>query len=857
MASAQVFEDFESGNYSNWLQNPSQRWMADTILPVSGNYSLHHIFDNSQNGTDVAALAFRGFHPDEGDARWSFQVKHGYDPSSSNNWAVLLMYDSVPADVPGINQIRGFAAGVNITGSDDSLRLVKIRDGIVTVITGCGLNWQTMIGEDNFGNVTVERSATGNWHISVSDVSGSCLCSGNGYDSELTGSDYFGIMYRYTATKDRLLWVDNITVDGTFYEDTIPPGVISCTPEGKNSVTVSFSEDPEETGMIPENFYLNDEDNIPESVNKISSQDYSLVFSGMKNKLENKLVIQKICDIPGNCSEKVSYEFTPVWAEAGDVIINEIMPDPSPAVSLPEAEYIEIFNRSTFEFDLTGWYILAGDTRSSFPAVKLCGGCVMILCDEDDTTAFSRYGKVAGFRNLPSLDDGGEIICLMDETGQLVHGVEYSPQWYGDGLKEGGGWSLEMNNAGYPFSTDGNWGSSISWEGGTPGVANSAFPGHTDHHFSGIENVFAGDSLSVFVRFSEPVADLETHVQDIRIDGNRVKLVCPGDILFRRFVLIPESELEHGKEYMLEISPEVVDFAGNNMDRSRYVFGLAEKAERGDILFNEVLFNPLPGDADYIEFYNASAKILDASRLQIVSVSGDGQDTSGLYRLSAESRCILPGTYYAITEDKERTEDRYYTSAGEYISETDLPSMPDDRGHLVLFNRELEKIDEVIFSEKMHYPLLSGQEGISLEKAAPLLSSFDSGNWHSAAGSSGWGTPGAPNSVFSVNPVQKEGVTLSSARVSPDNDGFEDILEIQISLNGTNNVLSLSVYDESGNLVKTLASNLLSGPQAMIGWDGTCSDGNIARTGIYIIHTSMFDENGRYKQWKKVCSVIR
>ncbi len=62
---------------------------------------------------------------------------------------------------------------------------------------------------------------------------------------------------------------------------------------------------------------------------------------------------------------------------------------------------------------------------------------------------------------------------------------------------------------------------------------------------------------------------------------------------------------------------------------------MTEPAQPGDILFNEILFNPLPGDPDYLELYNTSGKVIDASRLQLVSVNdatGDKSDTRACLR---------------------------------------------------------------------------------------------------------------------------------------------------------------------------------------------------------------------------------
>ena len=144
------------------------------------------------------------------------------------------------------------------------------------------------------------------------------------------------------------------------------------------------------------------------------------------------------------------------------------------------------------------------------------------------------------------------------------------------------------------------------------------------------------------------------------------------------------------------------------MQKCDFNFGLTEPAEQGDILFNEVLFNPLPGDPDYLELYNCSEKIIDASRLQVVSVNDASGDKSEAVPVSDEERCILPGEYYAITTDTKKISERYFSTDPDHLFETgSLPSMPDDKGHLILYNRELDQIDELVYNDDMHYSLLS------------------------------------------------------------------------------------------------------------------------------------------------------
>jgi hypothetical protein len=183
--------------------------------------------------------------------------------------------------------------------------------------------------------------------------------------------------------------------------------------------------------------------------------------------------------------------------------------------------------------------------------------------------------------------------------------------------------------------------------------------------------------------------------------------------------------------------------------------------------------------------------------------------------------------------------------------------MPDDKGHLILYNRELEKIDEVSYDYDMQFSLLSSAEGVALEKLNPVLESNVKANWKSASEISGWGTPGAPNSIYTEIPAAKDEVVFSSTKISPDNDGNEDFLTINLNLQGTGNVVTATVFDEAGNFVKKVASNLFVGASSTLTWDGTGADGSLIDTGIFIILITSYNDSGNTGKWKRVCTVIR
>jgi hypothetical protein len=440
----------------------------------------------------------------------------------------------------------------------------------------------------------------------------------------------------------------------------------------------------------------------------------------------------------------------------------------------------------------------------------------------------------------------------------MIHGVEYSDEWYGSDLKSNGGWSLEMIDDSYPFYYEGNWKASVSRKGGTPGTGNSVTSSNPDRYFHGIENIFPLNSREIRIRFSEPVTDFRMLGKSKISDGPEIENVTQSDPLLREFIITLSSDLVSHTLYTVKLPEDLSDFAGNRPSANVFTFGPVEPTSPGDITFNELLFNPFPGDPDYIEFFNCSDKVIDASKLAVASVNIQTSDTSYPVSLSAEGRCILPGMYYTITTDSKKVVDRYSTSAADRIFEvSSLPSMPDDEGNLILISSELDIIDRISYSEEMHYSLLSGLEGISLEKTGSCNPSEEPDSWHSATENSGWGTPGVQNSVIIQTSDESEFISFSSTKITPDNDGYEDFLTIVLRPGGNGNIVSVSVFDERGSMIRKIASNMLTGNEVSLVWDGIDDDGSPVRSGIYIVLITWFDDTGKSESFKRVCTVLR
>jgi hypothetical protein len=160
-------------------------------------------------------------------------------------------------------------------------------------------------------------------------------------------------------------------------------------------------------------------------------------------------------------------------------------------------------------------------------------------------------------------------------------------------------------------------------------------------------------------------------------------------------------------------------------------------------------------------------------------------------------------------------------------------------------------MDKVNYKDDWHFPLIANKEGVSLERINPGLPSADKANWHSAASTAGYGTPGYSNSQY------MGGLTTATFSVlpkifSPDGDGQDDFVLASYSLEEPGYVATVTILDGNGYKVKLLVPNLLLGREGFWKWDGTSDTGQKLPTGIYIIVCEIFNLEGEKKLFKEM-----
>src|SRR6187455_202289 len=322
--------------------------------------------------------------------------------------------------------------------------------------------------------------------------------------------------------------------------------------------------------------------------------------------------------------------FSPVYVLSQsryDVVIDEIMADQTPQIGLPSNEWIELKNVSSNPINLQNWRI--GDaTGQSGPMSNfvLQPDSFVIVCTGSAVAAMQTYGRVISVTSFPSLDNDGDQLYLKSNTGLTIHAVNYSLSWYQNAVKSDGGWTLEMIDTKNPCSGINNWKASTDARGGSPGIKNSVDAVNNDQSVPSIKNAYTIDNFNIIIVFDEPVDSLKgATVANYSIDGGlSIQSAVAISPLFDKVQLRLTTAMQSNTIYTITVN-NVTDCKNNSIGtRNKAKIGLPVDAAVMEMVINEILFNPKSGASDYIEFYNRSNKILDASKLYVANRNSSG-----------------------------------------------------------------------------------------------------------------------------------------------------------------------------------------------------------------------------------------
>ena len=218
---------------------------------------------------------------------------------------------------------------------------------------------------------------------------------------------------------------------------------------------------------------------------------------------------------------------------------------------------------------------------------------------------------------------------------------------------------------------------------------------------------------------------------------------------------------------------------------------------------------------------------------------------------------LFPGDFLVLSEDTGFVKRQWPKSSRQkMILVKSLPSLPDDKGNCMVMNKQGKVIDELNYTDDMHYPLLPVKTGVSLERIDPRSPSSATGNWHSASSDANHATPGLVNSQFrNLDTTDNTNIKLFPALISPNNDGLDDLLNIQYQFKETGNLLSAYVFNQNGQLSAKIIDNRLCGTAGSFSWNGFDAKNNRLPEGVYVVLIETFNLTGKTQRLKKVIGI--
>ncbi|MEQ9402594.1 MAG: lamin tail domain-containing protein [Cyclobacteriaceae bacterium] len=635
--------------------------------------------------------------------------------------------------------------------------------------------------------------------------------------------------------------------------DTEAPSITSYGFDG--ALTIRFSEIMDANSLINGNYTI-----FGLSISGITVSEFP--NSVTLNFLEQlnfgviyQMTISAVMDCWGNELEETIISFglgrSPGFNE---VLITEIQFDPDPSVVLPDVEFLEIYNNTNNLINLEGLTLSDVSSQVELPMITMNPMEYYVLTTTSAAAEFTGVNAI-GVSGFPSLSNSGEQLIL-SSGDELIFSINYNPAWH-DEDKRSGGYTLEMKDLSSPCVEAFNWGSSRSSTGGTPGFKNSNTEGVPDNFGPEIVKVIAISHDSVRVDFNEKIDPVSKQLVSVTFkpDLNTAFFHFDNKLPATLFIILGEDLVESDAHKIL--IEGVVDCKGNEIQEHEISFAFPSPAEEGDILLSEVLFNPRTNGVDFVELLNVSEKYVSFMNWRLARITEEGIIDE---KITSKNELILPpGEFLVFTTDPAVLLSNYpQGNSDRFFEMASLPTYANDTGNVVLLN-DLGAVMEIFhYEDDYHYALLESTDGVSLERISYDVDVNDADNWRSASSTQGFATPGYANSQSLMITSPSGNVQAEPKVFIPGNSGSgRDFTTINYQFDQPGKFANVTIFDQTGRLVKNVAEGALLSTSGFMRWDGTTNRGNMARLGYYVILFEVYDSNGNTDTLKETVVVGR
>lgn len=720
---AQYSDSFTDGDYTN---NPTWDGSTDKFQ-INGSFEL---WLNAPVVNDQAYLYT--FSQAIHDASWECLVRLNFNPSSTNYARYYLVSDQSNL----LSPLNGYFIQVGSTEDDICLyrqtgsTVTKIIDGPDGVLNSAAVQ----------SRIRATRNAAGDWTLEADTLGGnSFIHYGNVNDVNHLQSLFSGVCCTYTSTRSDKFFFDDFIVNGNPHNDGTGPFISGLTLISPTQIQLHFNEPPlPASASITTNYLISGGIGNPSTAN-INMTDNKKIDITLGTPLSYAtaytISVQQVSDYQSNIMTDTVLHFADYQAVLGDVVINEIMADPTPPANLPEYEYVELYNTTNLPIRLDGWKFTVNTTTKTLPTYTLLPGEFVILLHENGLSEFSMYPAI-GISSFPSINNSGATIRIQDGSNMLINEVSFTIAWYNNPNVSTGGFSIEKMNPTERCGGINNWAATLNINGGTPGSINSIHSNNPlPFTFKQIE-VISADSM--LVEFTKSIDTSSIHPSNFFISGS---VGSPSQVIptsSNSVLLITSTPLSINIPYIITCYAGISDCAGNSLSMDISETLMYYVASLFDIVINEIMVDESPAVGlpltEYIELHNRKDFPVQLKNYQLIV-------NNSSYTIPS---CILqPDSFIVLVKSGWESE----FDGISIVGMSSFPSFTNTGATVTLRHKNGTLLHNVSYTDMWYRQSSKSNGGWSLEQIDPSLPCLEKTNWNASVHIKG-GTPGFRNSVY-------------------------------------------------------------------------------------------------------------
>ncbi len=269
--------------------------------------------------------------------------------------------------------------------------------------------------------------------------------------------------------------------------------------------------------------------------------------------------------------------------------------------------------------------------------------------------------------------------------------------------------------------------------------------------------------------------------------------------------------------------------------------------EPGPVVINEIMYSPSSGNPEWVEILNRSG-----GTVQLIGWTFE--DSRDRFIFCGDSMTIQPDGFAVLVSDSSAFRTIWPDVQCPLLQPAGWPALNNSTQQgeewadiLMLRDSSMRVMDYVPYDDNW-----GGSSGVSLERLNPDLNGYEASSWSTCTSG---GTPGRENSCSSGED-RGSGKFLDyyPDPFSPDGNGRDDILTIEMNFRHPENEVTLEIYNVQGRLLLQLLSRDMCGLSKIVTWDGTGENGGRLPVGRYIIYlNSRAEDTGEYRE---TCDVV-